>query len=123
MHNNYPHLARKLKLLAHPRLRISATDDALAVDLLSHAAEPSILVGYAFNCKHADTDLSRADIIMGLSAFLETAAVMLAERPAGQQAAVFAQNLYNQGFWINPAGASAWFVCKITSMEFDPAKW
>jgi hypothetical protein len=123
MTNDYSQLARKLQLLARPRLRVTGSADGLQIALLENAAEPTVLVAYEFTCTVPGYDLNKGENIMALSGFLELAALKLEERAADEPPVSFAQDLYNRGFWMHPTGASAWLSCEIVALEYDLAKW
>ncbi|MBI3284903.1 MAG: hypothetical protein HYZ65_08660 [Burkholderiales bacterium] len=123
MTHNYTQLARKLNLLARPRLRVSGTPDALRVELLQNPAGTGVLVAYEFTCTVPGYDLDRAENIQALSDFLEIAALQLETRSSEENPSSFAQHLYNQGFWQHAAGASKWLSCEIAALEYDRKLW
>lgn len=119
----YAQLAQKLQLLARPRIRVRATQEALEVELLAQDNPDLALVGYDFTYADAGADASPAKVMTVMSAFLETAAMMLENLPDPFSATAFAQDLYNAGFWTNPAGGDMILNCELVALEYRPEYW
>ncbi len=119
----YAQLAQKLQLLARPRIRVRATQEALQVELLAPNDPEVALVGYDFTYDGSAAEASPAKVMAVMSAFLETAATMLANLPDPFSATSFAQELYNAGFWTNPAGGETILNCELVTLEYRPEYW
>lgn len=119
----YAQLAQKLQLLARPRIRVGASAEALQVELLAQDKPELALVGYEFTYDTAGADASPAKVMTVMSAFLETAAMMLDNLPDPFSATSFAQDLYNKGFWTNPAGGDKVLNCELVALEYRAEHW
>lgn len=119
----YAQLAQKLQLLARPRIHVHATQAALQVEMLAQDDPQKVLVGYSFTYEGAASDASPAKVMTVMSAFLETAAMMRENLPDPFSATSFAQDLYNAGFWTNPAGGATILNCELASLEYRPEYW
>jgi hypothetical protein len=120
---NYAQLADKLRLLARPRIRVQHTPESLRFELLAKDNPELVLVTHDFIYKDPEAKASPAKAMQVASAYLETAAMMLENLPKPFSATSFTQDLYNAGFWVNPAGGSSIFRCKLVSIVYEPHLW
>ena len=123
MSHDYIALARKIKLLARPRLRVVGEPDCLRVELLRLPGDERALAAYEFTFKEDLQAVDATKTMKVMSAFLETAASMLEVRPVGQSAVIFSQNLYNSGFWMNREDGCSFMNCNIVALEYEMEAW